>query len=217
MSALHERTAFPAGQWGPGARVREVIPLWLADLDAGRLAPSTRQLYAAAARLYVQPALGDLRLGELSPALIDRALGQVRVRHGPQPARAARRALSSLCRDALRNGATSHNPVRDSLPIPYPRRQVRALTPGEARDLHARLRADSRAGRLDLPDFVQFMLGTGVRIGEAAAVRAAVLDLDDGTVLINAIVVRARPGACAIRPILRPTCEPLWTASATPG
>ena len=37
MSALHERTAFPAGQWGPGARVREVIPLWLADLDAGRL------------------------------------------------------------------------------------------------------------------------------------------------------------------------------------
>ena len=61
------------------------------------------------------------------------------------------------------------------------------------------------------------MLGTGVRIGEAAAVRAAVLDLDDGTVLINAIAVRARPGACAIRPILRPTCEPLWTASATPG
>ena len=90
-----------------GARVRDVIPLWLADLDASSLAPSTRQLYAAAARLYVQPALGDLRLGELSPALIDRALGQVRLSHGPQPARAARRALSSLCRDALRNGATS--------------------------------------------------------------------------------------------------------------
>jgi integrase len=53
---------------------------------------------------------------------------------------------------------------------------------------------------VDLPDLVQFMLGTGVRIGEAAAVRAAVLDLDAGTVLINAIVVRPPGGGLSIQP-----------------
>ena len=44
------------------------------------------------------------------------------------------------------------------------------------------------------------MLGTGVPIGEAAAVRAAVLDLDDGTVLINAIVVRVHGVGLRIQP-----------------
>ena len=200
LKALEERAAFPAGERGPGARVRAVIPLWLADLDVGSLAPSTRQLYAAAAHLYVQPALGDLRLGELSPALIDRAFGQLRLRHGPQPARAARRALSSLCSDAVRHGAITHNPVRDTLPIACRQRQVRALTSREARDLQARLRADPLACRLDLPDLVQFMLGTGVRIGEATAVRAAVLDLDAATVHINATIVRVHGVGLQIQP-----------------
>jgi integrase len=194
LDALEEQEAFPAGQWASGARVCEVVPLWCSDLAAGSLAPSTRQLYTAAARLYVQPAVGDLRLGELTPALLDRALAQVRLRHGPQPARAARRALSNLCADAVRHGALRHNPVRDTRPIPCPHHQVRALTTAEARDLQNRLRGDPTACRLDLPDLVQFMLGTGVRIGEAAAVRHSVLDLDAGTVLINATVVRI-PGA----------------------
>ena len=194
LAVLDALAAFPGGQWAPGAQVRQVVPLWLADLDAGSLASSTRQLYAAAARRYLVPALGDLRLGELSPALLDRTLGQLRLSYGPQPARAARRALSSLCADAVRHAALAHNPVRDTRPIPCPRPQVRALTTLEAHDLQARLHADNEACRLDLPDLVQFMLGTGVRIGEAAAVRRAVLDLDAGTVHINATVVRV-PGA----------------------
>ena len=47
------------------------------------------------------------------------------------------------------------------------------------------LRAHVRAGDLDLPDLIDFMLGTGVRIGEALAVRRGtnadgepLLDLD---------------------------------------
>ena len=200
LDALEEQEAFPAGQWATGARVCEVVPLWRSDLAVSSLAPSTRQLYTAAARLYVQPAVGDLRLGELTPALLDRALAQVRLRHGPQPARAARRALSSLCADAVRHGALRHNPVRDTRPIPCPHHQVRALTTAEAQDLQNRLRGDPTACRLDLPDLVQFMLGTGVRIGEAAAVRHAVLDLDAGTVLINATVVRVPGVGLQIQP-----------------
>jgi integrase len=204
-AALEEQAAFPAGQWAAGARVCEVVPLWCSDLAAGPLAPSTRQLYTAAARLYVQPAVGDLRLGELTPALLDRALAQVRLRHGPQPARAARRALSNLCADAVRHGALRHNPVRDSRPIGCEHRQARALTPAEAADLQARLAADPTATRLDLPDLVQFMLGTGVRIGEAAAVRHAVLDLAVGTVHINATVIRVPGAGLQIQPRTKTT------------
>ena len=200
LASLAEQAAFPVGQWAAGARLREVVPLWQADLDGSPLAPSTRQLYRAATRLYVTPALGELRLGELTPALLDLALGQLRLRQGPQQARAARRALSSLCTDAVRHGAIPHNPVRDTRPIPCPHRQVRALTCAEACDLQTRLRGDPRARRLDLPDLVQFMLGTGVRIGEAAAVRRAVLDLDAGTVHINATIVRIPGVGLQIQP-----------------
>ncbi|MBI4943041.1 MAG: site-specific integrase [Actinobacteria bacterium] len=198
--ALAERAQLPAGDWAATLTVDAAVVLWRADLDDTPLAPATRQLYAAAARLYVQPALGRLRLRELTVAVIDRALAGVRAGLGPQRARAARRALSSLCAAAVRHGALGHNPVRDSRPIRCPRRRVRALTAQEAADLQVRLRADPAAVRLDLPDLVQFMLGTGVRIGEAAAVRDAVLDHDAGTVHINATVVRVHGAGLQIQP-----------------
>lgn len=200
LAAIEERAVFPAGDWTGGTRVAAAIELWRADLEAGSLAPATRQLYEAAARLYVRPALGEVRLGELTPVVIDRALTLVRVNKGTQPARAARRALSSLCADAVRHSAIGHNPVRDSRPIACDHRQARALTPAEASDLQTRLAADPRAVRLDLPDLVQFMLGTGVRIGEAGAVRDAVLDLTVGTVHINATVIRVPRAGLRIQP-----------------
>jgi integrase len=180
--------------------VDAAVTLWRADLESTPLASATRQLYAAAARLYVQPDLGRLRLGELTVAVIDRALASVLAARCPQRARAARRALSSLCAAAVRHGALGHNPVRDSRPIRCPRRRVRALTADEAADLQARLRADPTAVRLDPPDLVQFMLGTGVRIGEATAVRDAVLDHEAGTVHINATVVRVHGAGLRIQP-----------------
>jgi integrase len=100
----------------------------------------------------------------------------------------------------VRHGALRVNPVRDTQPIVCPRKRVRALTLGEAADLLARLRADPTAVRLDLPDIVEFMLGTGVRIGEACAVREAVLDLGTGTVHINATVVRVKGVGLQLQP-----------------
>src|SRR3712207_5268038 len=52
----------------------------------------------------------------------------------------------------------------------------RALTLEEACHLCERLAADAEAVELDLPDLVEFMLGTGVRIGEACAVRWSAVD-----------------------------------------
>ena len=144
LAAPAEQAAFPTGDWAAGTRAAAAIRLWTADQEAGSLAPATRQLDEAAVRLYVQPAFGEVRLGELTPAVIDRALNLVRVTKGTQPARAARRTLSSLCADALRHGAISHNPVRDSRPIGCQHRQARALTPAEAGEMQQCPRASGR-------------------------------------------------------------------------
>jgi integrase len=199
-AALRERACCDDREIAAATRLVSATRVWLDEIDRSDLAVSTRQMYGAAARLYLIPTLGSLRLGELSVPVIERALASIRSRHGPQSARAARRALSSLCHCAVRHGALPVNPVRDTRPIACPRKRVRALSVGEAVDLLDRLRGDPTAVRLDLPDFVEFMLGTGVRIGEASAVREAVLDLDAGTVHINATVVRVAGAGLQIQP-----------------
>jgi integrase len=199
-AALRERACCDDREIAAATRLVSATRVWLDEIDRSDLAVSTRQMYGAAARLYLIPTLGSLRLGELSVPVIERALASIRSRHGPQSARAARRALSSLCHCAVRHGALPVNPVRDTRPIACPRKRVRALSAGEAVDLLDRLRGDPTAVRLDLPDFVEFMLGTGVRIGEASAVREAVLDLDAGTVHINATVVRVAGAGLQIQP-----------------
>ncbi len=181
-------------------KVAAALQTWLVEIDQSDLAVSTRQLYRAAGRLYLTPTLGSMRLAELSVSVVERALMTIRIDRGPQSARAARRALSSLCHYAVRHNALPSNPVRDTRPIACPRKPVRALTVPEAADLQARLRADPTAVRLDLPGFAEFMLGTGVRIGEACAIREAVLDVTAGTVHINATVVRVNGAGLHIQP-----------------
>ncbi|HEY3086666.1 MAG TPA: tyrosine-type recombinase/integrase [Jatrophihabitantaceae bacterium] len=200
MVAVREQACQNDGVLAAHTRLTSATQVWLSELARSELAASTRQLYQAAARCYLIPTLGSLCIGELTVTVIERALASIRSQHGPQPARPARRALSSLGHCAVRHGALPVNPVRDTRPIACPRKRVRALTVGEAAEVLARLRADPTALRLDLPDFVEFMLGTGVRIGEACAIREAVLDLKAGTVHINATVVRVDGVGLEIQP-----------------
>jgi hypothetical protein len=135
VTALRERACFPEADIAGGTRLAAAARVWLTKIDQYGLATGTKQLYQAATRIYLVPTLGQLRLGELNVAVIDRALATVRLHHGPRAARAARRALSSLCGTAVRRGALPSNPGRDTRPITCPRKRVRALTPGESTDL----------------------------------------------------------------------------------
>ncbi len=192
-TALTERAGPTAGELAPSTRVSVAAEKWLGQVDTSGRAAGTKSLYRAAVRGYVAPALGELQLGELRVPVIERALTAIRTSRGPGAARTTRSALSGICALAVRHGALRFNPVRDTAPIHCPRQPARALTVAECTDLMTRLRADRQAVRLDLPDFVEFMLGTGMRIGEVAAVRDQVLDLNTRTVRVEATIVRV-PG-----------------------
>jgi integrase len=58
--------------------------------------------------------------------------------------------------------------------------------------LRQQLGTDERAIRADLPDLASFMLGTGVRIGEALAVEWSQVDLEAGIVEITHTIVRVK-------------------------
>ncbi len=68
----------------------------------------------------------------------------------------------------------------------------------------ALLDADEYARRLDLPGFARFLLGTGLRIGEAVGARWEDVDVDAGTLSVRRTIVRvAGVGLVARKPKTR--------------
>lgn len=87
------------------SKVAEVAELWMSGLsDLGR-SPSTIQAYRDRLNNQVLPALGEVRLRELSVGLIDRHLSTVRSRNGAATAKLTRSVLSGICNLACRHDA----------------------------------------------------------------------------------------------------------------
>ena len=115
-----------------------------------------------------------------------------------------------MCRLACTHDALQRNPVRDATPITTkPHRKPRSLTITEIRQLRAMLTNDHTAIRSDLPDFIDMMLATGLRIGETASIQWSSVDLTNGTIDVGTgIVVRTTGIGCRSAPMIRPNSPP---------
>lgn len=172
--------------------VREVCARWFDEVRRKDKAASTVDAYDDALRLHVLPAVGGLRVRELTVGVADRFLSSVRDKTGPSAAKHAKTVLSGVMGLATRHEAIDHNPMREVSPIAVERTEARSLDLAEVQALRAGLRRDEKATDRDVPALVDFMLGTGMRIGEVLAVTWDALDLDSGTVEIRATVVRKK-------------------------
>ncbi|HEY5178913.1 MAG TPA: site-specific integrase [Dermatophilaceae bacterium] len=170
------------------AKVVDLSAAWLIEVEASDLAKSTKVRYSTIVHQFVNPGVGQLRLRELSVPAVDRLLRVIVEKHGATTAKGARSVMSGMVGMAMRHGAMTTNPTRDVAAISVPKKTVRALTPVETERLVKKVRTDKEAKRLDLIDLIEFMLGTGVRIGEACALRVPQVDLEGGTVEISATV-----------------------------
>jgi hypothetical protein len=114
----------------PETKVAVVAEKWFGDLEGK--SPSTMQAYRDRLDRQVLPALGGVRVRELSVGLVDRHLAAVRAAHGPALARMTKSVLSGICALACRHDALKANPCRDVARIPSkPRRTPRSLTVDE--------------------------------------------------------------------------------------
>ncbi|MGK5112488.1 site-specific integrase [Geodermatophilus sp. CPCC 205506] len=188
--ALRDRARFDVGgEISPNTRVNVLAEAWFAGLK--NLSPTTMQAYRNRLDQQVLPGLGNLRVRELTVGTLERHLRLIADKHGPAMAKMTKSVLSGVCGLAARHDALERNPVRDTGGIQASvKKAPMALTADEARQLLTGLDADVAAGKADVPDLVAFMLATGCRIGEAAAVTWDALDLDAGTVEITSTIVR---------------------------
>lgn len=125
---------------GPGlsgeSRVREAARLWLdlreGEVESGQLAPTTLGVYRSVWRNHVAPALGELRLREMTVARCERWQQALRRAEGASVAKSARSVLSGVLGYAARLGAIPTNPTRDlSVIRGGARRKPRSMTRDE--------------------------------------------------------------------------------------
>lgn len=188
--ALRDRDQIAASNHITGnSRVSALADAWYDNLSD--LSPVTMEAYRRRLDGQILPALGELRIRELSTGVLDRHLRAIAARHGVATTRMCRSVLSGMCTVAARHDALQYNPVRALGPLGgKPKRASRALTVAQLQQLSAALTYDDRAIARDVPDLVSFLMATGLRIGEACGLVWTAVDLDAATIEVRAAVVR---------------------------
>ncbi len=152
------------------------------------------------------PALGQLRVRELTVGTIHRHLQAVAQMNGPGLAKTTRAVLSGICAFAAQRDALAA--IRSEMPGPArstePRKRPVSLSLAQAKQLRA-LTYDEQAVERDLSDLVAFILATACRIGEACAMTWDAIDLETGIV-----EVRGTKTTVALRTVP----VPLWCRDA---
>ncbi|WFE38021.1 site-specific integrase [Micromonospora sp. WMMD998] len=159
--------------------------LWLDEITAEeRVTPQTISRYEISVRVSIEPALGELRIREATAGRLDRFLRKI-AEDRPSAAKGAKVVLGQMFALAVRRGALTANPVRDTGRLRNPRRKVVALEVKQLHEVREAIQnwqqpAPGKSGPRptgDLADIVDLMLATGARIGEILALRWEDLDL----------------------------------------
>jgi integrase len=192
--ALRDRARIDAAaEITPDTRLAAVAEVWFIDFSRQDRSPTTLAAYRDRLDKHVLPALGNVRIRELTVGLVDRHLRAVEAKHGAAMAKQTKTVLGQVIGMAVRHDALTQNPVRDASPISTkPKNPPRALTAPQAAQLMALLTYDDQAVRRDLPVLVATMLASGLRLGEACALLWRSVDLDTGTLEVEATVVRLK-------------------------
>ena len=147
----------------PDTKIAGLAEIWFAEISAQDRSPGTLRAYRDRLDRQIIPAVGNLRVRELTTGVVDRHLRAVRDKHGAALAKLCRTVLWGMAGLATRHDALEHNPVRDAGRISpgKPKRVPRALNVAETRELRTWLSNDDKAQERDLPDLVDMLLATG--------------------------------------------------------
>jgi integrase len=196
----------PSGILNVSSAFTELAELWLADVEARDLAEGSKRDYGIILRRHVRPAFENFALGEITTGRVEwflraeSAISSSRARH-------SRNVLSQVLNFALRHDAIPRNPVTGTSRLSNKKAPPKALTLRQI----AAIRHAAQTWRVgesvpgpppdgQVRDLTEVLLGTGLRIGEALALRPCdVRDTAQGMVLHIQGTIVHRPGSGFIR------------------
>lgn len=186
--ADHARARVKAG--GPVRDATRTLADWLAEwtetyLELSDRAESTKIMHAGYCRTWIVPTIGQVPLGGLTVNDINRMLLKMKAAGKAESTRrncytTLRKALD----DAVVNGLLAANPAHRITQPGVSRHEARFLTAVEVAHL---LRA---AETHRYANVLRFILGTGLRRGEALALQWTDVDLDDAHAKLHGSLTR---------------------------
>lgn len=165
--------------------------------DARGIRPTTRHAYGAAVREHLTPAIGHIRLAELTPTHVEEVLVQVEGRRSPKTARNVHGTLRRALGQAVRAGLVTRNVAsREFVDAPkVPVEEPRALSEAEV----DRFLAAAAGDRLEA--LFVLAVDTGLRQGELLGLAWEHVDPPMLHVRQELIYTKgARPGLGTYRP-----------------
>lgn len=178
------------------ATVGELLEEWF-DQAKDDFSPKTAREARGYIDRYLAPGLGDVKLGKLGAADIDRFYRRLRERGGwkgralsPATVRRAHGILHRALAQGVKWGWLGQNPASSATPPRVPVSDINPPSPAEL----ARVFAYAQEHEPDLATFVVIAAATGARRSELIALRWSDIDLDRGVVSISRGIVLGRNG-----------------------
>ncbi len=166
--------------------VDEYLQQWLEEIVEKKNKPSTYRSYADTVRLYIVPAVGDMKLSVLAPAHVQRLLNDL---HSSGLAARTVAYVRSILRTALNQALKWGYVVRNAAALAEsPRQEKHMITPLTASQVRQLL--FSVEGHR-LASLYHLALGLGLRRGELLNLRWADVDLAGQTLRVTVGKTRA--------------------------
>ena len=167
---------------GSAQTVEHYLTRWLARAD--HLRPITRKRYEALLRLHAIPHLGKLDIRKVQPQHLAELYQRLKGDRKPATIGQLHAVLHSAFDEALRWNLIARNPVSAVRAPKVERHEMRILTLPEIHRLLRAIEGDP------LEALYVLAITTGARQGELLALRWSDVDLDAGTITINATLTR---------------------------
>ena len=179
---------------GEKQTLQQYLMHWL-EVIRPRLRPRSFTRYEEAVRLHIVPTLGHTPLAKLSAQQLQR-LYSAKLAEGQAPASVARlhAVLRRALNEAMRMDLISRNPATLVTAPRAPRTEQQALTPEQVRVLL------NVAERHPLEAFFTLLIMTGMRRGEALALRWADVHMDEGYADVKYTLEHSKGGGYTFAP-----------------
>lgn len=175
--------------------VKVFLERWLSEVVSQRNKVRTYEGYERIVELYLNPAIGHIPIGKLTPQHVQRLVNDLAGKGlAPNTVRNARAVLRRALNQALKWGLVSRNVATL---VDTPRIEQQEMSPLNEKQARALLRA-LKGDRLEA--LYVLTLSLGLRRGEVLGLRWADLDFDAGTIRVVQTVQRTRTKGLIIVP-----------------
>lgn len=183
---LQGRSVAGTGDITADSTVQQLATVWQAQLEIGQ---STKDLYARHTRNHVLPALGQVRLREVTVGRAEAFINSKRDKVAV--ARNCRTILKLMFDMAARMDAIEANPVQATLPVKY-KSVVKAMSWDDVERFRAHVAAwaGDREDRGYVVDVADLFIATGLRPGELLGLLWSDIDFKARTLSVTGTVKR---------------------------